>query len=95
MSKATVRFRLNQPEAPFLSDLAMQYASVQSKEYADAMLKAGTPEKLDQEPVDGGTRFTHAEHGVFFDRFWADGPNRERGTVGLLDALGLHLSRRS
>ena len=24
-----------------------------------------------------GTRFTHVEHGVFFDRFWADGPNRE------------------
>jgi dipeptide transport system substrate-binding protein len=31
-----------------LSNLAMEYAGVQSKEYADAMLKAGTPEKVDQ-----------------------------------------------
>jgi dipeptide transport system substrate-binding protein len=50
----TVKFTLNKPEAPFLSDLAMQYAGVQSKEYADAMLKAGTPEKIDQEPIGTG-----------------------------------------
>ena len=25
------------------------------------------------EPIDEGTRFTHVEHGVFFDQFWADG----------------------
>jgi len=50
----TVKFVLNRPEAPFLSDLAMEYAGVQSKEYADAMLKAGTPEKLDQEPIGTG-----------------------------------------
>jgi dipeptide transport system substrate-binding protein len=50
----TVRFTLNRPEAPFLSDLAMEYAAIQSKEYADAMLKAGTPEKIDQEPVGTG-----------------------------------------
>ena len=50
----TVRVTLNQPEAPFLANLAMQWAGVQSKEYADAMLKAGTPEKIDQEPVGTG-----------------------------------------
>ncbi len=50
----TVKFTLNRPEAPFLADLAMQWAGVQSKEYADAMLKAGTPEKIDQEPVGTG-----------------------------------------
>ncbi len=50
----TVKMTLNKPEAPFLSDLAMQYAGVQSKEYADAMLKAGTPEKIDQEPIGTG-----------------------------------------
>jgi uncharacterized protein YndB with AHSA1/START domain len=47
---------------------------------------------LELEPVDGGTRFTHVEHGVFFDRFEADAPNREAGTRGLLDALGRHLA---
>lgn len=50
----TVKIVLNTPEAPFLSNLAMQYAGVQSKEYAIAMLKAGTPEKIDQEPVGTG-----------------------------------------
>src|SRR5262252_692314 len=50
----TVRFALNEPEAPFLSDLAMEFAGIQSKEYADAMLKAGTPEKIDQEPIGTG-----------------------------------------
>ena len=43
------------------------------------------------EPIDEGTRFTHVEHGVFFDQFWADGPNREQGSRGLLDALGNYL----
>jgi dipeptide transport system substrate-binding protein len=50
----TVKITLNMPEAPFLSDLAMEYAGIQSKEYADFMLKAGTPEKIDQEPIGSG-----------------------------------------
>jgi len=50
----TVKIELNRPEAPFLSNLAMEYAGVQSKEYAIAMLKAGTPEKIDQEPIGTG-----------------------------------------
>jgi dipeptide transport system substrate-binding protein len=50
----TVRITLERPEAPFLSNLAMEYAGIQSKEYADAMLKAGTPEKIDQEPIGTG-----------------------------------------
>ncbi len=50
----TVKFTLNQPEAPFLANLAMEYAGIQSKEYADAMLKVGTPEKIDQEPIGTG-----------------------------------------
>ena len=50
----TVKIVLNHPEAPFLSNLAMEYAGVQSKEYAIAMLRAGTPEKIDQEPIGTG-----------------------------------------
>jgi len=50
----TVKFTLNRPEAPFLANMAMPYAAIQSKEYAIAMLKAGTPEKIDQEPVGTG-----------------------------------------
>ncbi|MDE2417019.1 MAG: ABC transporter substrate-binding protein [Burkholderiales bacterium] len=50
----TVKVTLNQPEAPFLANLAMQFAGIQSKEYAIAMLKAGTPEKIDQDPIGTG-----------------------------------------
>ncbi|MEV7396226.1 SRPBCC domain-containing protein [Aeromicrobium sp. NPDC092404] len=49
---------------------------------------------LEFDAVDGGTRFTHTEHGVFFDQFWADGSNREQGSAGLLEALGAYLARR-
>ena len=50
---------------------------------------------LEFEPIDAGTRFTHVEHGVFFDQFWADGPNREAGTRGLLEALSTYLASRT
>lgn len=49
---------------------------------------------LEFESTDVGTQFTHVEHGVFFDQFWDDGPGREEGTRGLLDALGNYLARR-
>ncbi|WP_413733500.1 ABC transporter substrate-binding protein [Sodalis sp. RH21] len=50
----TVRFTLAHAEAPFLADLAWYFASILSSEYADAMLKAGTPERVDMEPVGTG-----------------------------------------
>ncbi len=50
----TVRFHLNRPEAPFIANLGMDFASIMSKEQADAMLKAGTPEKADLNPVGTG-----------------------------------------
>lgn len=43
------------------------------------------------EPTPEGTRLTHVEHGVFFDQFWADAPQREEGMRSLLDALAHHL----
>ncbi|MGB3281230.1 MAG: ABC transporter substrate-binding protein [Pseudorhodobacter sp.] len=50
----TVKFMLSRPEAPMIANLAMDFASIQSKEYADAMLAAGTPEMLNQAPVGTG-----------------------------------------
>lgn len=54
MDDNTVRFELTRPESPFLADLAMDFASILSAEYADAMMKAGTPEKIDLEPLGTG-----------------------------------------
>ncbi|TPG57033.1 dipeptide ABC transporter periplasmic-binding protein DppA [Ewingella americana] len=50
----TVQFVLNRPEAPFLADLGMDFASILSGEYAANMLKAGTPEKVDLDPIGTG-----------------------------------------
>jgi dipeptide transport system substrate-binding protein len=50
----TVRFMLSHPEAPFLADLGWYFASIHSAEYADSMLKAGTPEKVDMNPIGTG-----------------------------------------
>jgi dipeptide transport system substrate-binding protein len=50
----TVRFVLNEPQAPFLADMAMDFATIQSKEYADALLKSGKPEQIDQDPIGTG-----------------------------------------
>ena len=50
----TVRFTLKQPEAPFLANMAMDWASIFSAEYADKMMAAKTPEKVDTDPVGTG-----------------------------------------
>ena len=50
----TVKFTLNRPEAPFLADLAMDFASIMSKEYADSLAEAGNEATLNQQPLGTG-----------------------------------------
>lgn len=50
----TVVFKLTRPEAPIIANMAMDFASIVSKEYADAMLDAGTPEMVNQAPIGTG-----------------------------------------
>jgi dipeptide transport system substrate-binding protein len=50
----TVTFVLNEPEAPFLANLGMDFASIFSAEYAQAMEDAGTLENVDLDPVGTG-----------------------------------------
>ncbi|OJY76305.1 MAG: ABC transporter substrate-binding protein [Rhodospirillales bacterium 70-18] len=50
----TVVFELKSPLAPLLSTLSVQPFSISSAEYADAMLKKGTPDQLDLNPVGTG-----------------------------------------
>ncbi|MEM5467175.1 ABC transporter substrate-binding protein [Celeribacter marinus] len=50
----TVVFNLTRPEAPIIANMAMDFASIVSKEYADAMLAAGTPEMVNQAPIGTG-----------------------------------------
>ncbi|MED5620966.1 ABC transporter substrate-binding protein [Ideonella sp. BN130291] len=50
----TVRFTLKKVDAAFLANLAMDFASVHSAEYADQLLKANTANDLNVKPVGTG-----------------------------------------
>lgn len=70
----TVRFVLNRPYAPFLADLAMDFSAILSKDYADTMVKAGTPEKFDRRPIGTGP--------FVFERYEKDTDLRVRANDG-------------
>jgi dipeptide transport system substrate-binding protein len=76
----TVRFVLNVPQSPFIADMAMDFTTIMSKEYADALLKAGKPEQLDQVPIGTGpyelqqyTRDSTIRYRAFKD-YWGTKP---------------------
>ena len=50
----TVVITLNRPDATLLADLAMDFASILSAEYAGALLESGERDKLGSEPVGTG-----------------------------------------
>ncbi|MGB3276672.1 MAG: ABC transporter substrate-binding protein [Castellaniella sp.] len=80
----TVRFVLTRPEAPFIANLAMDFTSVQSAEYADAMMKAGTPAKVDSDPIGTGPfEFSTYQKDArilykAFKSYWGDKPKIDR-----------------
>ncbi len=50
----TVKFTLAHPEAPFIADLAMDFSSIVSKEYADQLQKNDQMAQLNQQPLGTG-----------------------------------------
>jgi dipeptide transport system substrate-binding protein len=50
----TVTFHLTRPEAPMIANLAMDFASIVSKEYADQLEASGQKEQLNQQPIGTG-----------------------------------------
>ncbi|WP_374325586.1 ABC transporter substrate-binding protein [Aquipseudomonas alcaligenes] len=50
----SVRFTLNSVDAAFIQNLAMSFASIQSAEYADQLLKAGKAADINQKPIGTG-----------------------------------------
>ncbi|HEY7765486.1 MAG TPA: ABC transporter substrate-binding protein [Aestuariivirgaceae bacterium] len=50
----TVKIVLNRPEAPMLANLAMDFASIMSKEYADKLEAESKKDMLNQQPVGTG-----------------------------------------
>ena len=72
-----VRFVLSHPDATFLATLSMGFASIYSAEYADKLLKAGTPEKLNSQPIGTGP--------FVFQRFQKDAVVRYRANPDYFD----------
>jgi len=76
----TVRFVLKKPEAPFMANMAMDFASVLSAEYFDKMKAVGTPEVIDREPVGTGpfSFVSYQKDAVIrykaFDAYWGGRP---------------------
>ena len=69
----SVRFTLTHADATFLATLSMGFASIYSAEYADKLLKAGTPEKLNSQPIGTGP--------FVFQRFQKDAVVRYRANA--------------
>lgn len=51
---ATVKLTLNRPDATMLANLAMDFASILSKEYGEKLLADGKRELLNQQPIGSG-----------------------------------------
>ncbi|UVL62579.1 ABC transporter substrate-binding protein [Pseudomonas sp. B21-032] len=54
LDEHTVKFTLNGVDAAFIQNLAMSFASIQSAEYADQLLKQGKPADINQKPIGTG-----------------------------------------
>ncbi|SIS70345.1 ABC transporter substrate-binding protein [Phaeovulum vinaykumarii] len=73
----TVKFVLTRPEAPFLANLAMDFSSILSKEYADKLQAEGHMEDLNNLPVGTGPfQFVAYQKDAViryqaFDAYWA------------------------
>ncbi|MGG2399507.1 ABC transporter substrate-binding protein [Pseudomonas sp. SH1-B] len=66
----SVRITLNRRDATFLATLSMGFASIYPAEYAEQLLAAGTPEKLNNAPIGTGP--------FIFERFQKDAVVRYR-----------------
>ena len=78
-----VRFVLKRAEAPFLADMAMDFASILSAEYFESMLKKGTPNAADAQPIGTGAwQFSGYQKDATirykaFDKHWKGRPKAD------------------
>jgi len=72
----TVKFTLTRPEAPFIANMAMDFASIMSAEYAAQLEEAGTMDMLNQQPIGTGPfQFVNYQQDAViryasFDDYW-------------------------
>ena len=86
INKYMIKFSLNRPEAPMIANLAMDFASIHSAEYASKMAAAGTLDNFDQNPVGTGPFKMIAYQKDAFVRYKAH-PNYFRGKADIDDLV--------
>ena len=80
----TIEFRLNQPQASFLANMATDFAVVLSAEYGEQLMAAGTPELIDHYPIGTGPyKFVEykTDHYIRYhtnENYWAEKGNIEQ-----------------
>jgi dipeptide transport system substrate-binding protein len=80
LNSHTVVIRVKRPIAPLLANLAMPWANIYSAEYAQALLKQGLPERVDEQPIGTGPfQFVSYEKDIAvkykaFHSYWAGQP---------------------
>ena len=50
----TIKITLNEPNAPIMANLAMDFMTIHSAEYAESLMKLGKLELMDQQPIGTG-----------------------------------------
>ena len=78
----TVRFTLKNVDAAFLANVAMDFASIHSAEYAAQLLKAGTPQDINTKPVGTGP-FVFKRYEKDAQIRYAANPTYFRGKAGI------------
>ena len=80
----TIEFRLGEPQASFLANMATDFAVILSAEYAQQLLEQGTPELIDHLPIGTGPyKFVEykTDHYIRYHShhdYWADKGNIEQ-----------------
>ena len=82
----TVVLKLKEPNTPILANFAMDFMAIGSAEYADFLLKKGTPEQFDQTPVGTGPFYFVAYQKDSVIRFKKN-PDHNFGEKALVDDL--------
>jgi len=95
----TVQIELNRPEAPFLADMAMDFASILSKEYADKLAAGGNKRDLNIKPVGTGAFILAANQKSVAVRYranpsyWGGRPRLDNVVFAIIDDASVRVQK--
>ena len=94
-----VKFTLTEPSALFLINIALDFGSIQSAEFAEFMLRRGTPEGFDQTPVGTGPfQFVAYQKDsslryIANETYWAGRPQIDTLVLSIVPSASVRLAK--